>query len=105
MSSSSSPKIVAEYAKSGKSSCKKCSEKIDSKSLRLGLKIRDPRGFDSVKWHHFGCFSSLDSVSVSETDIEGFSQLTVGFELDFVWLGFCYSLYIWYVWHGAFRSF
>ncbi|KAJ0618060.1 putative phosphoric monoester hydrolase [Helianthus annuus] len=78
MSSSSSPKIVAEYAKSGKSSCKKCSEKIDSKSLRLGLKIRDPRGFDSVKWHHFGCFSSLDSVSVSvsETDIEGFSQLT-----------------------------
>ncbi|XP_021997286.1 polynucleotide 3'-phosphatase ZDP isoform X2 [Helianthus annuus] len=76
MSSSSSPQIVAEYAKSGKSSCKKCSEKIDSKSLRLGLKIRDPRGFDSVKWHHFGCFSSLDSVSVSETDIEGFSQLT-----------------------------
>ncbi|KAI3703907.1 hypothetical protein L1987_74103 [Smallanthus sonchifolius] len=76
MSSSSSTKIVAEYAKSGKSSCKKCSEKIDSKSLRLGLKIRDPRGYDSIKWHHFSCFSSLDSVSLSSADIEGFSELT-----------------------------
>ncbi|KAI7739198.1 hypothetical protein M8C21_016173 [Ambrosia artemisiifolia] len=78
MSSSSSTKIIAEYAKSGKSSCKKCSEKIESKSLRLGLKSHDPRGFDSVKWHHFNCFSSFDSVSEAETDIEGFSELMVG---------------------------
>ncbi|KAI3828195.1 hypothetical protein L1987_02292 [Smallanthus sonchifolius] len=76
MSSSSSTKIVAEYAKSGKSSCKKCSEKIDSKSLRLGLKIRDPRGYDSIKWHHFSCLFSLDSVLISSADIEGFSELT-----------------------------
>ncbi|XP_024959936.1 polynucleotide 3'-phosphatase ZDP [Cynara cardunculus var. scolymus] len=77
MSSSSSSKIVAEYAKSGKSSCKKCSQKIDSKALRLGLKIRDPRGYDSTKWHHLDCFFSLDSVPVSYTEtIEGFSELT-----------------------------
>ncbi|KAD0585577.1 hypothetical protein E3N88_44025 [Mikania micrantha] len=77
MSSASSTKIVAEYAKSGKSSCKKCSEKIDSKYLRLGLKIRVPRGYDYIKWHHFHCFSSLDSISVSSIEaIEGFSELT-----------------------------
>ncbi|KAL8195450.1 hypothetical protein R6Q57_025853 [Mikania cordata] len=77
MSSTSSTKIVAEYAKSGKSSCKKCSEKIDSKSLRLGLKSWDPRGYDSIKWHHFHCFSSLDSISVSSIEtIQGFSELT-----------------------------
>ncbi|XP_071730109.1 polynucleotide 3'-phosphatase ZDP [Rutidosis leptorrhynchoides] len=77
MSSPSATKIIAEYAKSGKSSCKKCSEKIDSKSLRLGLKIKDPRGYDNTKWHHFHCFFSMDSVSVPEVEsIEGFSQLT-----------------------------
>ncbi|KAK9077447.1 hypothetical protein SSX86_005784 [Deinandra increscens subsp. villosa] len=77
MSSASPTTIVAEYAKSGKSSCKKCSEKIDSKSLRLGLKSRDPRGYDSLKWQHFNCFSSLDSVPVSSVEtIQGFSELT-----------------------------
>nr|XP_043627568.1 polynucleotide 3'-phosphatase ZDP-like isoform X2 [Erigeron canadensis] len=76
--SSSAATIIAEYAKSGKSSCKKCSEKIDSKSLRLGLKFKDPRGFDNTKWHHLNCFFALDSdVSVSGVDsIEGFQELT-----------------------------
>lgn len=77
MSSPSATTIVAEYAKSGKSSCKKCSEKIDSKSLRLGLKSRDPRGYDTTKWHHFNCFVSLDSIPASSAEtIEGFSELT-----------------------------
>lgn len=76
MSSPSPTTIVAEYAKSGKSSCKKCSEKIDSKSLRLGLKSRDPRGYDSLKWHHFNCFFSLDSIPASSAEtFEGFSEL------------------------------
>ncbi|KAL4580432.1 hypothetical protein LXL04_016624 [Taraxacum kok-saghyz] len=75
--SPSSTKIVAEYAKSGKSACKKCSEKIDSKSLRLGLKSWDPRGYDSTKWHHFDCFFSMDSIPASSAEtIEGFSELT-----------------------------
>ncbi|CAH1424492.1 unnamed protein product [Lactuca virosa] len=76
MSSPSPTTIVAEYAKSGKSSCKKCSEKIDSKSLRLGLKSRDPRGYDSLKWHHINCFFSLDSIPASSAEtFEGFSEL------------------------------
>ncbi|KAL6566373.1 hypothetical protein OROGR_001988 [Orobanche gracilis] len=71
-----SVKIVAEYAKSGRSSCKKCSKAIASKTLRLGSVSKDPRGFDMTKWYHLGCFlfSNLLSVSSAE-DINGFSSL------------------------------
>ncbi|KAL8195451.1 hypothetical protein R6Q57_025854 [Mikania cordata] len=68
-------KIVAEYAKSGKSSCKKCSEKIESKSLRLGLSSWDPQGFINTKWHHLGCFFTLDKDIISLESIEGFLEL------------------------------
>ncbi|KAL2476433.1 Polynucleotide 3'-phosphatase ZDP [Abeliophyllum distichum] len=78
MSSSSSPsfKIVAEYAKSGRSSCKKCSKSIASSALRLGLVSKDPRGFDMTKWHHFNCFPFTDSNAISTAEaITGFSSL------------------------------
>jgi bifunctional polynucleotide phosphatase/kinase len=68
-------KIIAEYAKSGKSSCKKCSEKIESKSLRLGFSSWDPRGFENTKWHHIDCFFTQDADLVSAESIEGFSEL------------------------------
>ncbi|CAI9264945.1 unnamed protein product [Lactuca saligna] len=68
-------KIVAEYAKSGRSSCKKCSEKIDSKSLRLGSSIWDPRGYENTKSYHSDCFFPLDVNLLSAELIEGFSQL------------------------------
>ncbi|CAN0826116.1 Polynucleotide 3'-phosphatase ZDP [Linum grandiflorum] len=72
MAPSSKPKIVAEYAKSGRSSCKKCSQSIPTKSLRLGLVSRDSRGFDMTKWHHMHCFSEpFDSVDL----ISGFDSL------------------------------
>ncbi|KAK4387138.1 Polynucleotide 3'-phosphatase ZDP [Sesamum angolense] len=72
----SSTKIVAEYAKSGRSSCKKCSKAIASSSLRLGLVSKDPRGFDMTKWHHLECFPFNNSDSVSSADaIAGFSSL------------------------------
>ncbi|KAG5546106.1 hypothetical protein RHGRI_018323 [Rhododendron griersonianum] len=46
-------KVVAEYAKSARSSCKKCDKKIDTNTLRLGSVTRDKRrGFDMTKWHH-----------------------------------------------------
>ncbi|KAG8386419.1 hypothetical protein BUALT_Bualt03G0146800 [Buddleja alternifolia] len=76
-SSSAAPvKIVAEYAKSGRSSCKKCSKAIASSSLRLGLVSKDPRGFDMTKWHHLSCFpfSNSDSISSAEA-IAGFLSL------------------------------
>ncbi|KAL2496516.1 Polynucleotide 3'-phosphatase ZDP [Forsythia ovata] len=75
-SSSHSFKIVAEYAKSGRSSCKKCSKSIASSALRLGLVSKDPRGFDMTKWHHFNCFPFTDSNAISTAEaITGFSSL------------------------------
>ncbi|XP_058221498.1 polynucleotide 3'-phosphatase ZDP isoform X2 [Rhododendron vialii] len=69
-------KVVAEYAKSARSSCKKCDKKIDANALRLGSVTKDKRrGFDMTKWHHLDCFP-MDSESVaSAEDIDGFSSL------------------------------
>ncbi|XP_062015645.1 polynucleotide 3'-phosphatase ZDP-like isoform X2 [Rosa rugosa] len=76
MSSSSSStqvaaNVEAEYAKSGKSSCKKCSEPIEKKALRLGTK--DPRGY--TKWHHLCCFSFGSDPVASVDKIKGFQSL------------------------------
>ncbi|EPS71832.1 hypothetical protein M569_02927, partial [Genlisea aurea] len=69
-------KVVAEYAKSGRSSCKKCSKSIASSSLRIGIVGKDPRGFDTTKWHHSNCFPFSNTDSVSSVDsIAGFSVL------------------------------
>lgn len=66
-----------EYAKSNRSSCKKCAEKIAANSPRLGLVSRDPRGHDMTRWHHLDCFT-FDSGKVSTAEaIKGFSSLKV----------------------------
>ncbi|KAH0852729.1 hypothetical protein HID58_090796 [Brassica napus] len=73
--SSASASVIAEYAKSSRSSCKKCSQMIAAKELRLGMVTRDSRGFDMTKWHHLGCFP-VESVAVdSVEEIGGFSSL------------------------------
>ncbi|GLT48623.1 hypothetical protein SLA2020_222380 [Shorea laevis] len=69
---SMSTKIVAEYAKSGRSSCKKCGKAIAAKAPRLGLVSRDARGYDVTKWHHVDCFS--ERIESLET-IKGFASL------------------------------
>ncbi|XP_020705827.1 polynucleotide 3'-phosphatase ZDP isoform X3 [Dendrobium catenatum] len=40
-------KVLVEYAKSSRSSCKICSKNITAGSLRMGFSTKDPRGFDS----------------------------------------------------------
>ncbi|WZZ42541.1 hypothetical protein YC2023_038800 [Brassica napus] len=75
--SSASSKVIAEYAKSSRSSCKKCSKTIAAKELRLGLVTRDSRGFDMTKWHHLGCFPVESDPIDSVEDIGGFSSLQV----------------------------
>lgn len=82
MASSSSSqyqiKIMAEYAKSDRSSCKKCAKQIAKKSLRVGMVSRDARGFDITKWHHLECFplgSAQPSPSPSLHSIKGFDSL------------------------------
>uniref|UniRef100_A0A5B6YQM8 PARP-type domain-containing protein n=1 Tax=Davidia involucrata TaxID=16924 RepID=A0A5B6YQM8_DAVIN len=74
-SSMASSKVVAEYAKSNRSSCKKCAKKIAADALRLGLVSRDSRGFDMTKWHHLDCFPMNSESIASAEEIKGFSSL------------------------------
>jgi bifunctional polynucleotide phosphatase/kinase len=74
--------VVAEYAKSDRSSCKGCAKTIVKKALRVGIVSRDARGFDMTKWHHLECFPvGTASIGSAET-IKGFEALQVW--LDFV---------------------
>ncbi|CAL0303733.1 unnamed protein product [Lupinus luteus] len=76
--SSSSSSMTAEYAKSNRSTCKGCSKTIDSKSLRLGIVTKDPRGYEAIKWHHPSCFPLPFHLSSSpESSIKGFSSLQI----------------------------
>lgn len=72
-------KIVVEYAKSGRSACKKCANAINKDAVRVGTVIKDPRGFDAPKWHHMHCFPycSSESTMSSAEAISGFSSLKV----------------------------
>ncbi|KAL3508769.1 hypothetical protein ACH5RR_028170 [Cinchona calisaya] len=74
-SSSSSAKMIVEYAKSGRSSCKKCAKPIPASALRLGLVTRDARGFDMTKWHHLHCLPFSSDSGASPEAIKGFSSL------------------------------
>ncbi|KAK9103785.1 hypothetical protein Sjap_021039 [Stephania japonica] len=75
MAASSSTKIVVEYAKSGRSACKKCGGSISVSALRLGLVSKDARGFDMTKWHHLRC-CPINSQSIAFAEkINGFPLL------------------------------
>ena len=69
--------IIAEYAKSNRSSCKACSKSIASKTLRLGLIRKGPGGFDMTRWHHLNCFPTESESIASVDDIKGLSALEV----------------------------
>uniref|UniRef100_A0A0D9V5D8 PARP-type domain-containing protein n=1 Tax=Leersia perrieri TaxID=77586 RepID=A0A0D9V5D8_9ORYZ len=67
--------ISVEYAKSGRSTCKGCSEIIASGALRLGATIRDPRGFDSTKWYHMTCFPASTYPAFTVENLMGFDSI------------------------------
>ncbi|KAK4825125.1 hypothetical protein QYF61_024016 [Mycteria americana] len=65
----------AEYAKSGRASCKKCGESIAKDSLRLALMVQSPMFDGKVPhWHHYSCFWKRARI-VSHADIDGFPEL------------------------------
>ncbi|XP_039604229.1 poly [ADP-ribose] polymerase 1 [Polypterus senegalus] len=65
----------AEYAKSGRSSCKKCKESISKGSLRMAIMVQSPMFDGKVPhWHHFSCFWQRARV-LSPGDIDGYSDL------------------------------
>uniref|UniRef100_A0AAQ6IDE4 Poly [ADP-ribose] polymerase n=1 Tax=Anabas testudineus TaxID=64144 RepID=A0AAQ6IDE4_ANATE len=65
----------AEYAKSGRASCKKCKENIAKDSLRMAIMVQSPMFDGKVPhWHHFSCFWQRAAVQ-STADIAGYSDL------------------------------
>ncbi|MEE6473715.1 hypothetical protein FKM82_010148 [Ascaphus truei] len=65
----------AEYAKSGRASCKKCGDNIAKETLRLAIMVQSPMFDGKVPhWHHFACFWKRARV-VSHGEIDGFTEL------------------------------
>uniref|UniRef100_A0A4W6D949 Poly [ADP-ribose] polymerase n=1 Tax=Lates calcarifer TaxID=8187 RepID=A0A4W6D949_LATCA len=65
----------AEYAKSGRASCKKCKENIAKDSLRMAIMVQSPMFDGKVPhWHHFSCFWQR-AAAQSTADIAGYSDL------------------------------
>ncbi|XP_038617296.1 poly [ADP-ribose] polymerase 1 [Tachyglossus aculeatus] len=65
----------AEYAKSGRASCKKCGESIAKDSLRLAIMVQSPMFDGKVPhWHHFTCFWKRARV-ISHAEVDGFPEL------------------------------
>lgn len=71
--------MMADYAKSGKSSCRACSQKIEAKALRLASVSKGNGPYDIVKWHHLRCFPLSSHSHSSPESIRGFSSLKVLF--------------------------
>ncbi|KAI6661254.1 Poly polymerase 1, partial [Oopsacas minuta] len=76
---------VAEYAKSNRSLCQGCGEKIEKDALRLGhMETSDGVGsrpvfVKSPRWHHVECFmkkrEELEASNLSANNINGYSSL------------------------------
>ncbi|KAH7933704.1 hypothetical protein HPB49_015960 [Dermacentor silvarum] len=66
---------MAEYAKSGRASCKGCKSKIDNAELRLAVMVQSPM-FDgkTPNWYHFMCFFAKQRPK-SVGDIDKFGTL------------------------------
>ncbi|KAK7104156.1 poly [ADP-ribose] polymerase 1-like [Littorina saxatilis] len=65
----------AEYAKSGRASCKLCKDNIPQDSLRLALMVQSPHFDGKVpNWFHFKCFWKRGRPQ-SEDEIHGFHSL------------------------------
>ncbi|XP_065860999.1 poly [ADP-ribose] polymerase 1 [Euphorbia lathyris] len=66
----------AEYAKSGRSSCKTCKSPIDKEAFRLGKMVQATQ-FDGVMpmWNHGGCILKKAKQIKSIDDVEGLDSL------------------------------
>ncbi|VDM24477.1 unnamed protein product [Hydatigera taeniaeformis] len=80
----------AEYAKSGRSSCRSCKNTIAKDALRIGVFVQS-HTFDGkmILWHHCGCFFKksqvLQTSAIKNFDklrISGFSKLKVQEKFD-----------------------
>uniref|UniRef100_G1RUF5 Poly [ADP-ribose] polymerase n=1 Tax=Nomascus leucogenys TaxID=61853 RepID=G1RUF5_NOMLE len=77
MAESSDKLYRVEYAKSGRASCKKCSESIPKDSLRMAIMVQSPMFDGKVPhWYHFSCFWKVGhSIRHPDIEVDGFSEL------------------------------
>jgi poly [ADP-ribose] polymerase len=67
--------LRAEYAKSGKSTCRGCQQFIDKSLLRLSFSVEGPYG-PVPAWHHVDCFFPEHRAKcASAKDFSGWKQL------------------------------
>ncbi|KAK0427624.1 hypothetical protein QR680_010332 [Steinernema hermaphroditum] len=66
----------AEYAKSGRASCKGCKSNIGQGTLRLSMRKPSPF-FDGLQdsWYHFNCFWEKLKGEINEASIKGLENL------------------------------
>ena len=70
--------IVIEYAKSGRSKCKGCGQKILNREVRYGQLITHPyRNVEYYAYYHIGCVEVLGTDAAIEEDI-GFCRVCEG---------------------------
>ena len=70
--------IIFEHAKSGRSKCKGCGQKILNKELRYGQLVAHPyRNVDYYKYYHISCVECVGSDAQIEQDI-GFCRVCYG---------------------------
>lgn len=67
--------VSVEYAKSGRSTCKGCSENIAKGALRLGATFPDPRGYENTKWYHVVCFPTSSYPLFPMSNLKGFDSI------------------------------
>lgn len=66
----------AEYAKSGRSSCKKCSKAIPDGALRIGPLVQSPHFDGKVPlWHHFECLAAKAVALIDAAQVDGYFGL------------------------------
>jgi DNA ligase 3 len=79
--------FAADRAKTGRSSCKKCKQKIESGALRIARVQPNPFGGDGgtmKAWHHVACFfaaqakarASTKKMEQPDEDVQGWDALT-----------------------------
>ena len=67
---------LGRYAKSGRSSCKKCGKSISDGALRMGPLVQSPHFDGKVPlWHHFECCASKAAALVDAAQVDGYFSL------------------------------
>mmetsp|Transcript_33802 Transcript_33802/g.46810 ORF Transcript_33802/g.46810 Transcript_33802/m.46810 type:complete len:410 (+) Transcript_33802:112-1341(+) len=69
--------FVIESAKSDRSSCKVCKDKISKGSTRIGAVETHPDGFDTTKWFHVACWKVPKKIAPKLEDFAGHHGLNM----------------------------